>query len=221
MLRRHSRRRHPDVDGHAVRDHVEHCRARAGRARRPRAASPAGASPLTLKVTRMLLEAVADLVGEAERAAHVHVAFEASTRPRVRRPCARRRRRRATSSGTRPARAAGARPGSAPVSAPSRIGGSPASTCERLVARGVLLAGAVERPGCSIGCARRRASRCVARNWNVASSGCALIASSVPYICCDVHAVADPLGQLRHVVLLGTLPGRSRVEQRISPVGAQ
>ena len=132
------------------------------------------------------LEAVAVLVGQAEAPrTSMSPSTVDSTAVRARR--GRRRRRRARSSGTPRARAAGLGGVRRPVVA-DQDGRLAGVEHERLLARGVLLPGGVE-PSICCGCARRPATRSATRNWNAASAGCGLIASSVPNIC----AVSTPL----------------------------
>ena len=191
----------PTSTGTPLRDHVEDRRARLG-ALDDLAQLLGRGVALDAEADADALEAVAvrRRRGRGGRARPCRP--RAPTRPRSAARRGRRRRRPASWSGRRRARAAGTRPGWRRCRCRAGSAGSPASSVERLLARDVLLAGAVEvlDRGAVVGAVDPVVA---ARNWKMPSSGLALMASSVPYIC----SVSTPLRMrsrtLRHGDSLG------------------
>ena len=142
-------------------------------------------------------EAVAHLVGEAERAADVHVALERrldlgqAHLARGRDVDQRRRQARRERVQQRLGRVGAG----VDAEQDGRLAGVDG---ERLRRARCPPARRRRSPGSSSGCARRRSSGCGRGTGRGRATGSALMASSVPYICCGVDAVADAVEDLGH-----------------------
>ena len=203
-----------DVDGHAVGDHVEDGRARLG-ALDDLAQLLGRRVALDAEGHADALEAVARLVVDAQRAAHVHVALERRLDRRephlARRGDVDDRRRQAR--GQRVQQVLGRVRAGVGAEQDRRLA---RVELERLAAAGVLAAGGVEALD-------RRAvvgavdPAVVARNWNCASSGCALIRSSVA----NIVSVFTPLRIVSVAVVMPTSSGLVRLVREPCPRAAR